>query len=161
MANADNGKGSSKVPLPSAKQDAIRRAKKGHKPRTTVTIVQQRKPHEARLSAPAIKIVSREQFIDRIGNVLANLAGTYDWSQDVRDQVVDLVHALVYGGNVAPDGLHGFPLRLVRQRFAMTCLVMRVPPGTLPGQSSDWYHQFYLDAMCYLSSKKQLASASR
>jgi hypothetical protein len=154
-----NGKGASKIPLSSEQQDEIRRAAKRrqkgkmnlHTGQDILTAIREDRRQAAKEKAEAKKLHDRDQLHSRMTTILDEQAQKHKWSSITGALVCDYIDALITGNATTPDGLRGRPVMIVQQRFAMTCLVMRVPDGTLPGQSADWYKGRLQDAVNYRS----------
>lgn len=84
--------------------------------------------------------VDIENFFNRLAAAVEKVADEGNWSSGSRDRAIDYVLSLVEGKAELPVGLNpGKITDKVQFGFALTCLILNVPDGTLPGQDQPWY----------------------
>jgi hypothetical protein len=163
---AEERQGSKQDRLSSEQQDEIRRAAKRrqkskmnlHTGQDILTAAREDRLQAAREAAAARSL--RSQFTTRMNNIIEGDACKLNWSVPVRTLCYEYIESLVTGNATIPEGLRCKPVTIMQFKFALTCVHLDIPDGTLPGQSADWYEKCLQDAQRYYRNSRKLACAS-
>jgi len=107
---------------------------------------------------------TREEFTALFAGHVTRAANKRNWSVATRTLVVAYIKALTDedGNGQVPEGLDGFPARLVQQKFAMSILLSKPKGVEFPGRTQDWFNKAFDDAYAYrMSLRNQRTSADQ